>query len=154
VTLQAPSPAEQIAALLTGTARALAERSAGVHPTDGYDYAGLISVTKEDVLAYVKSHGIPESTAWSNQPGSLDGLYMVQVGNEHHIYLQERGSKFDGGHGSRFTSKAAAESALIDYLLAMSGCDLFPLPASSRGTVHTVSNRWLLKFKSFFGRGQ
>jgi hypothetical protein len=101
------------------------------------------------VHAYVEKFGVPDGS-WSSRSGSSDGLYMVEVQEGFEVYLQERGTRFDGGLGSVFTSKLAAELVLADYLLAMSGCGLFPLPVDSRAAKNRSG--WLASLKAAFGR--
>lgn len=121
----------QITALLGGRAVSLVQQLSGKELLDGSEYAKAFTVTRDEVHAYVEKFGVPDGS-WSNRPGPSDGLYMVEVNEGFEVYLQERGARFDGGLGSVFTSKLAAELVLADYLLAMSGCGLFPLPVDSR----------------------
>jgi hypothetical protein len=150
MTAPAPSPDEQISALLCGRALDLAQRWTGRERLEGHEYAEVFTVTRADVHAYVEQFGVPNG-AWSAQPGVSDGLYMIQVAEGYEIYFQERGARFDAGLGTLFKSVSAAQAALTDYLLAMSGCGLFPSPMNGP----TVSGRragWLPKLKALFSR--
>jgi len=138
-----PSPEEQALILLTGQAHTFSKDYFGRSELNGTEYQTLFTVSRADVHAFVGKNGVPGG-AWSDRPGSLDGLYMTQVGDVTEVYVQERGVRFDAGLGSQFTSRSEAEAALTDYLLAMSGTGLFPATWSALGERKPRSS-WLAR---------
>lgn len=53
-----------------------------------------ITVTADEVIAYIKENGIPDWFRVHTQPGPADGTYLIQRGKEWISYSQERGARY------------------------------------------------------------
>jgi len=140
-----PPPERQILALLTGRALQLACEWSGKTTLDGSEYASVFTVEPEAVHDYVLRNGVPRG-AWSDRPGSHDGLYMVEDHGKYSVYYQERGIMFDE---SFFRSRREAEVALVNQLLAHCGAGLYVARRRSKNAV----GRLKLTVSRLLGRG-
>jgi hypothetical protein len=116
-----PPDDQQILALLTGRAFQLARDWTGKTELNGREYQEVFTVTSDAVHRYVSEHGLP-GEAWSDQPRSHDGLYMVETAGRFRVYYQERGIEFDE---VTYASRREAQTALVNQLLAHGGAGLY-----------------------------
>ena len=117
-----PLQDQQIQALLTCRATQLTLEWTGEHHIAVGDHKKVFTVTRSEVQRYVAAHGVPRG-AWSDTPGSGDGLYMVENEGRFSVYLQDRGRQIAG---NTFRTRRQAEIALTNWLLAINGTGLFP----------------------------
>ena len=71
------------------------------------------SVTADQVVAYVKQHGLPENL-YEVPPSRMDGLHLTEVDGQYVVYSQERGSQSEG---ERFSTKEEALARLTVMIL-------------------------------------
>jgi hypothetical protein len=71
------------------------------------------SVTADQVVAYVKQHGLPESL-YEIPPSRMDGLHLTEVDGQYVVYSQERGYQSEG---KRFSTKEDAMAHLTLMIL-------------------------------------
>jgi hypothetical protein len=111
---------EQIKILLEGRAFKTAQSLLGGRtPTNG-DYAKLFTVTRRDVQAYVRAHGLPPRACFS-RPGGSDGNYLIEEDGYFVVYYQERGGRFEE---FRYAERKEAELVMVGMLLGPSGIGL------------------------------
>jgi hypothetical protein len=137
-----PSAIEQIQALLSGHAFQFTKAVTGKSKLTGEEYKSVFTVSRQQVLDYVRTHGLPPG-AWSSRPGSADGLHMIERDGKYSVYFQERGIAFDE---TSHKTRADAEIALAKWLLALSGTGLYATLATP------TKVRWWSRFVPNFFR--
>ena len=138
--VQSPSTLEQIQVLLSGRAFQFIRARTGTSELTGEEYKAVFTVSHQQVLDHVRTHGLPPG-GWSSQPGGFDGLYMVERDGTYAVYVQERGIAFDE---SVHNSRADAEIAMANWLLGLSGTGLYT--ASFTSTKDSWWSRLIPKF--------
>lgn len=118
----APIPRdEQIRVLLQGKAYdTVRELFPGKQLTGG-DYKEVFTVTRKDVVEYVKRNGFPPGS-YGSRLGGGDGPYMIEEECAYAVYYQERGIRFGE---TRYAKKVEADEVLITLLLGLSGTGLY-----------------------------
>jgi hypothetical protein len=114
-------PDDQIRALLTGRAFSIVRAMSGDRQLSGKEYAQVFTVSRSDVLAYVRQHGFPKGS-YSDRPRITDGPYMVEEEGKYVVYHQERGIRVDE---ASYSNKALADEAMVNLLLGLSGTGLY-----------------------------
>ncbi len=115
-----PTKEEQIQALLAGGPAPwdLASKTLGVKHMVRHSYREVFDVTREEIDAYVKEHGIPK--VWCDIPDHTwgEGLEFWQKNGKWYLYWLEKGEWSDL---QVFDDEQKAREALLDFILSMSG---------------------------------
>lgn len=112
---------EQIQMILEGRAIRFAQERLGLKSPGASDFAKLFNVSRQDIQAYVRTHGLP-TRACFRRPGSADGNYLIQEDGSYVVYYQERGCRFDE---FRYGNLKDAELVLAGMILGPSGIGLY-----------------------------
>ena len=112
---------EQIQIVLEGRAFRVAESRLGGKAPTASDYARIFPVTRQEIQAHVRAHGLPPHSHFS-RPGSADGNYLIEEDGRYVVYYQERGCRLDE---FRYSNRRDAELVLVGMLLGPSGIGLY-----------------------------
>lgn len=117
---QKPTKDEQIRALLSGGLATfeLATKTLGVKHMVRHSYREVFNVTREDIDAYVRDHGLPK--IWCDIPDHIwgQGLEFWQKNGKWYLYWLEKG---EWSGLQVFDDEQKAKEALLDFILSMSG---------------------------------
>jgi hypothetical protein len=112
---------EQIQALLSGDPLRYACEKLQVETMDGRSYAAVFDVTKTDVFAYVRAHGLPFDCSHGRN-STDDGFRFFEEEGKLFCWFQERGIIFDE---REFTDYDAGLIYITEILLKLSGTGLY-----------------------------
>jgi hypothetical protein len=112
---------EQIRALLQGKALDLVRRLNAGRASTGNEYAQVFTVTREEVIEFVKQQGFPKGSYY-DRPTVNEGPYLTEEEGLYVVYYKERGVRCGE---SKHNSKSEALPVMVDLLLGLSGTGLY-----------------------------
>ena len=117
-----PSKAEQVEALIHGTAYNLTMQYAGRDQSGRHQYSKVFTVTREEIEDYVKDHYRLDNLPFTHSsPSQIEGIFIIPISGGYRVYHQERGMHFDE---KLVKSEDAAWCFYFDYALRLTGTGL------------------------------